>query len=69
MITPIEMYCADCNICKKQFETGEGYMSLTEKSHLYESLTDSDWYVDGDNAYCPDCHYINDDDHLVLKIN
>jgi hypothetical protein len=68
MIHPVEMYAAECDVCKNDFETYEGWSALTCQDRLEDSLNDSGWHIDGIKCYCPDCHTINDEDQVVFKV-
>lgn len=73
MITPITMYCANCDSCNRQREDGHnGYMAMIDISQLKEELYNSEWKEDDaipGTYYCPDCYTINDNDEIVFKID
>jgi len=67
MITTVEMYAAECNTCKDDFEGYEGFSAYHDEDRLYESMVNGGWHVEDKNCYCPKCHYIDDEDYVVLR--
>lgn len=65
----MKMFGATCDGCKEQWADGHnGYIALSQQGHLESQLQDSGWEIMPDKTcYCPDCHYIDSNDNLIIK--
>lgn len=61
------MYAGKCDNCGKEANLMGEYAALVDKETVLEDLIMSDYHVDGDKHYCPDCWSFDDEDNIVLK--
>lgn len=72
MIKKIKMFTVICNNCKKQWvDEDNGLTAMTDKSSMIDVIEeDSDWHVEGDKHYCPDCYKgFDEDDNLLINMD
>jgi hypothetical protein len=71
MIKPIQMYACYCDNCGKRWEDGDGLCAYLEEEAMHDMVADdSDWHIEADKHYCPDCFkgYDDNDKIILLKL-
>jgi rubredoxin len=56
VIYHVDSYGAKCDGCGVEYENDSGFAIFVDKRWTMDELENSDdWFVDGDNCYCPSC--------------
>lgn len=67
MIVKVDMYAAECDVCKTHCEYGD-FSCYGDKDMAREEAQESEWHFEDNGlCYCPDCFTIDENDDLVLK--
>ena len=68
-IEKIEMYSAQCDSCKDDYELWDGCVALNEKSAIEDDIKDvGEWVIlENGKTYCSDCHNSIWNDELDQK--
>lgn len=65
MIFEEQSFGVQCDNCLLIYEeSGTGYCLQVSEDNLHPE--DDGWHVDDGKHYCPDCHYIDDEDKLHI---
>lgn len=68
MIYPVTMYSGKCDNCGHEIELGGGeYSAYNEAETVREEMANSEWHIEADKQYCPDCWHLDDDDNVIIN--
>ena len=67
MILKVEMFTVRCDNCGKLSGDDAEYSCWNDESTALDMASESDWIIEDDKHYCPDCYSYNDEDELTLK--
>jgi len=67
MIKEVKMFTVICDNCGKDVCEGTEYSAWDEADFVTQIAGESDWHIEGDTHYCPDCFSFDDEDNLVIK--
>ena len=59
-----------CDCCGETYHDGNDfccYVGDEDGSDIRNGAINNGWLCIGDKDYCPECHYLNDEDHHVCK--
>jgi hypothetical protein len=65
-IKKLEMYTVICDSCKKSADEDSQFSCWNDKSYAEDVASDADFRKNGNNHYCANCAYYDDDDNLVI---
>lgn len=68
-VLEMKMFTVICDNCKKSADEGSGYAAWNDESYAKEVADEAGYAKNGDLHYCPDCHYYDDDDNLMVRIS
>jgi hypothetical protein len=69
MYTKVECVALYCDNCKEQFEEfNSGFSIFIDENQAHENADNAGWYLHDGKQYCPDCHWIDDEDNLIIKL-
>ena len=66
MIIEQTFYAVQCDNCKVIAEDDDDTAFWSDRGYCIDNAEESDWYIDGEKHYCPDCYSFDDDDNLVV---
>ena len=66
MIIEKTFYAIQCDNCKVIAEAEDDITFWSDQTSSHDNAEESDWYIDGEKHYCPDCYSFDDDDNLVV---
>lgn len=67
MIKKVDAYTVICDNCGLDIGSVQEYSCWNDLDFAEENAIDSDWSKDGEKHYCPDCHFYNCDDEIVIN--
>jgi len=56
--------CDNCGFDLNEESEFAGFDSVSANEYI---AREADWHIDGNNHYCPDCYYIDDDDNIAIN--
>lgn len=65
MIIKQTFYAVKCDVCETINESE--YQFWNSESYAIEVAGDSDWHIDDDNHYCPDCWTLDENGEVKIK--
>lgn len=67
MIKEHKVFTFICDNCKCDLFDNEDSIGITDIDIVSSIADASNWIIDGDKHYCPDCYFFDEDNKIEIK--